>query len=68
MALYQLEDFIRAMESWGLTDVLLPFLLIFTVVFAVLQKTKLFGDDKRNFNVVIALVMGITLLIIVISR
>jgi hypothetical protein len=60
---FQLESFIRTLESWGLTDVLLPFLLIFTLVFAILQKTRILGQDKKNFNVVIALVMALTVVI-----
>ena len=36
--LYQLKPFVDTLESWGLTDVLLPFLLIFTLIFAVMQK------------------------------
>lgn len=39
-------------------DVLLPFILVFTIVFAVLQKINLFGDNSKQFNVIIALVMG----------
>ncbi|MCK4521158.1 MAG: hypothetical protein KAU20_01200 [Nanoarchaeota archaeon] len=58
MASYQLANFIQTLDSWGLTDILLPFLLIFTVVFAILQKTQILGEDKKNFNVVIALVLG----------
>ena len=46
-------------QSYGILDFLLPFLLVFTIIFAVLQKIKLFGDDQKNFNVVIALVLGL---------
>ena len=35
---FVLEEFGRSLERWGLMDVLLPFLLIFTIVFAVLEK------------------------------
>jgi len=63
MALYELNNFIAAIESWGLTDVMLPFLLIFTLVFAVLQKTEILGKDKKNFNVVISLVVALTVII-----
>ncbi|MDD5177669.1 MAG: hypothetical protein PHT54_00075 [Candidatus Nanoarchaeia archaeon] len=41
---------------------LLPFLLVFTLVFAVLQKIKLFGKDERNIkgiNVVVSLVIAL---------
>jgi len=54
---------IESMENWGLTDVLLPFLLIFTIMFAILQKTKILGEDKKNFNVIIALVIALTVVI-----
>jgi hypothetical protein len=30
----------------GVYDVILPFLLVFTIVFAVLEKTKIFGTEK----------------------
>ena len=63
MAYYGLENFLRALENWGLTDVLLPFLLFFTIIFAILQKTQILGRDKSNFNVVIALVMSLTVVI-----
>jgi hypothetical protein len=46
------------LQSFAITDFFLPFILVFTVVFAVLQKTKILGD-KKNFNVVVSLVMGL---------
>lgn len=63
MAYYGLNNFLNVLDSWGLTDVLLPFLLFFTIIFAILQKTKILGEDKKNFNVVIALVMSLTVVI-----
>ncbi|MBR9690061.1 hypothetical protein GOV08_00060 [Candidatus Woesearchaeota archaeon] len=56
-------EMIRTLESYGISDVLLPFILIFTIVFAVLQKTKVLGDGRKNFNVVIALVMSLAVII-----
>jgi len=50
---------IAQLEELGLFDVVLPFVLIFTIVFAFLQKTKILGEDSKKFNVVIALVMGL---------
>ena len=52
----RLEGFFRALDQWGLTDVMLPFLLIFVIVYAVLMKTKILGNEKKNLNVVVALV------------
>ncbi|HIG93152.1 TPA: hypothetical protein HA242_05910 [Candidatus Woesearchaeota archaeon] len=45
-------------QTYGVMDFLLPFILVFTIVFAVMQKTKILGD-KKNFNVVIALVLAL---------
>ncbi len=56
-------ELFEIMESWGMLDVMLPFLLIFTVVFAVLQKAKIFGEDSKRFNVIIALVLGMVVVI-----
>lgn len=48
----------RTLESYGLTDALLPFLLIFTILFAMLQKTRILGAGKKNFNVMIAFIIA----------
>ncbi len=45
-------------QAYGIMDVLLPFILVFTIVFAVMQKTKILGE-KKQFNVVIALILGL---------
>ena len=34
------ENLFRGLEDLGLTDVLLPFLLVFTILFAILEKTR----------------------------
>ncbi len=56
------QEMIYALESTGLSDVLLPFLLVFTVVFAALKQTKILGDEKR-FHVIIAMVMAFAVVI-----
>ncbi|OYT36759.1 hypothetical protein B6U91_00410 [Candidatus Pacearchaeota archaeon ex4484_71] len=42
-----------------LTDFLYPFLLIFFIVFAVLEKTNLLGSDKKQLNALISLIIGL---------
>ena len=50
----------------GIYDVVLPFLLIFTIVFAILEKTKIFGMEKigheeytrKNLNSITAFVIA----------
>jgi hypothetical protein len=41
------------------TDFILPFLLIFVIVFAILEKTKIFGADKKQLNAIVAFVIGL---------
>ena len=56
-------QFVGKLESFGLTDALLPFLLIFTLIFAILQKVQIFGKEKKNINVIVALVIGLMVVI-----
>ena len=34
------------LQKWGIVDFLVPFLLVFTIAFAILQKTKILGDKR----------------------
>ncbi|MBW3017028.1 hypothetical protein KY316_01540, partial [Candidatus Woesearchaeota archaeon] len=47
----------------GFYDVILPFLLTFTLVYAILDKTRVLGTEKdeprKNLNAMIAFVMGL---------
>ncbi len=53
------SDFVRILQEFGVVDVILPFVLVFTVVYAVLLKSKIFGDEAQKFNIIISLVMGL---------
>ncbi|MBI2558708.1 hypothetical protein HYW20_05270 [Candidatus Woesearchaeota archaeon] len=57
---------INFFDSIGLFDVVLPFLLVFTIVFAILEKTKVLGMEeiegkkytKKNLNAIAAFVIA----------
>lgn len=57
-----LGNAITFLKDFGFFDVVLPFLLVFTLVFAILEKTRLFGIEKikgdeyprRNINSMVA--------------
>jgi hypothetical protein len=38
---------------------LLPFLLVFVVVFAILQKSKIFGEGKQQIDAIVGVVIGL---------
>ncbi len=56
------EDSIILLDNFGLYDVVLPFLFIFTIVFAVLEKTEIFGKEKKKINAMIAFIFGFILI------
>lgn len=62
------RNIIFDLENMGFWSVVLPFLLVFTIIFAILQKSKILGADKdgaprKNFNVAIALIMGLAFVV-----
>ncbi|VVB80735.1 Uncharacterised protein [uncultured archaeon] len=46
-----ITDLLNRANDVGFFSYVLPFLLIFAVIFAILQKTKIFGDSKDQANV-----------------
>jgi hypothetical protein len=58
-----LENAVMSLENLGLLDVLLPFLLIFTIAFAVLQKSKILGERAKNFNTMVSFVLAMAAII-----
>lgn len=58
---------IEFFKDFGLFDIVIPFLLVFTLVYAILEKTKLLGTQKidkevyanKNLNSMIAFAVGL---------
>ncbi len=46
------------LQNFLFTRFLFPFLLVFFLVFAILEKTKIFGGDKKSLNAWTAFVIG----------
>lgn len=42
-----------------ISEAVLPFILIFTVVFAILQKSQILGKEKKQIDALVALVVGL---------
>lgn len=49
------------LQQWGIFDILIPFILIFTILYAVLEKAAIFSE--KRYNSIIAL--AITLIVII---
>ncbi len=50
---------VETIFSSALGQAALVFVLIFTVVFAILQKTKILGDNKKQIDALVALAAGL---------
>jgi hypothetical protein len=62
MAYYGLENFVRVLDYYGISDILLPFVLVFTLVYASLKKIK-FLEDNKGVSLTVSLVMALTVVI-----
>jgi len=40
-----------------ISQIILPFILVFAVLFAALQKSKILGDDRKNIDIIVSLVL-----------
>ena len=60
---FRFNELGRALERVGVVDVLLPFLLIFTIIFAVLEKSRILGEERRNMNTAIAVIFALIIVI-----
>lgn len=47
------------LQSTIVAKFILPFLLVFFIVFAILEKTKLLGEEKKQLNALVAFVIGL---------
>ena len=62
-----LANAIQFFQNFGLFDVVLPFLLVFTMVFAILEKTMILGKEgtkdtpkpKKNLNSMVSFVIAL---------
>jgi len=52
-------DVLNIWNEMGVFSYVIPFLLIFAVVFAILKKTKMFGDENNGILAIIAVSLGL---------
>jgi len=50
---------VEILRGMGFFDFFLPFLLFFAIIYAALDKTKVFGEDKKDINAIVALVIAL---------
>lgn len=62
-AYFNFRDIIAYLQEMGVYEIFLPFLLIFAIVFAILEKTSILGKEKTNINAIVSLVIGLLLIV-----
>ncbi|MBS3142633.1 hypothetical protein J4464_04575 [Candidatus Woesearchaeota archaeon] len=55
---YSLYEFFSTLQDYGIIEIALPFILVFAIMFAILEKTKIFGQDRKNISIVVSLVLA----------
>ncbi len=62
---------VRYLDQIGVTDIIIPFIIIFTVVFVALQKAHVFGKenkDTRRYSLIVALALSLGVVISHVTR
>lgn len=47
------------LADYGFYEIFLPFILVFAIVFSILQKTQILGKDKKRLNIGVALAIAL---------
>src|SRR3989344_7034227 len=54
-----MDDLFFKLQGLGIYEYLLPFLLIFSITFAIFEKTKILGTEKKNINIIVSIIIGL---------
>src|SRR3989442_618961 len=57
------DDFVSFLKSTGIFERYFPFIILFSISFGLLNKTKIFGENTRGLNAVIALASSFFIMI-----
>ncbi len=50
---------VQGLREMGFFDFFLPLILFFAIIYGALDKTKIFGDDKKDINAIIAFAISL---------
>ena len=62
------QNVFRILEKYGIIDVVLPFLLVFAIIYAILQKSKIFkkkdtDEADKKTNTIVSLVISVLFIV-----
>ncbi len=64
--MFGFQGMMYMLEQWGVIDVILPFILIFTIVFAIFEETKILSSDpasNKKYSTIVAIVLAFSVVI-----
>ena len=53
------QAMLQIFKSMGFTEFFLPFLLFFAIIYGTLEKTEIFGKERRDINATVALAIAL---------
>lgn len=53
------QAMLQIFKSMGFTEFFLPFLLFFAIIYGTLEKTEIFGKERRDINATVALAISL---------
>lgn len=58
------QGLIATLQQWGFLDLVVPFILIFAILFAILTKLPIFsGDEGKKYNTIISIAIALLIVI-----
>jgi len=54
-----LEAAVTVLQRAGFFNIALPFILVFALIFAILEKSQILGEGRRNINAIVAFVIAL---------
>ncbi|MBW2997897.1 hypothetical protein KY321_00020, partial [Candidatus Woesearchaeota archaeon] len=57
------SSLINLENSFSFTDIILPFILIFAIIYAITDKVLHISDRKKNFKLILSLVLSLMTII-----
>lgn len=58
MAIFDFPGTMQLIHDMGIVDFFLPFLLVFAIVYGILDRSQIFGAERHDINAVIAMCIG----------
>jgi len=56
---WSFEEVLSQWESMGVFNVIMPFLLFFAIIYSILDKAKILGENRQGINAIVSIVISL---------